>query len=248
MKFQAIYICAGLFLLGCGATSQESSSTKVTRGFEVEEAAYPSIAYFTFSDGGGSYVCTGTFVTDRHLLTAGHCTGDGGTATILRGDARDATSTRLRVHPKYQHDRWYETSRYDLAVYEFPRGTAPEVSRIRATPIEGDEAGLMIGYGVSNLLEDSGLGVKRMGINKVTSKHDGKIHMAGQPDGPQLEFASNQSILGGGDSGGPLLYFRSGTHQDIVGVASGGSNGTSFWVDLHSQDSKDFLRSLGIQY
>ncbi|MDQ3234469.1 MAG: trypsin-like serine protease [Pseudobdellovibrionaceae bacterium] len=90
-----------MVIAACGQSGSKESEVKVTSGFEVEEEAYPSIAYFSFEGSGLGYVCTGTFISDRYLLTAGHCTGDG-QATIVRGEAAGKISRRVHIHPNWR--------------------------------------------------------------------------------------------------------------------------------------------------
>ena len=59
-------------LIGCGSAAQ-NSETKVTNGREITESTYPSVVLLVMELAEGQAICTGTFVNDSQVISAGHC-------------------------------------------------------------------------------------------------------------------------------------------------------------------------------
>lgn len=67
------------------------------------------------------------------------------------------------------------------------------------------------------IYRESGLGIKRSGLNKIERIANGVIEIGGTA---QVQGDVNDVVLGGGDSGGPLLALTPDKKNAVVGVAS----------------------------
>lgn len=257
---------AALSLLSaCGSQiSSENSELSVTNGREIGEDEFASTVLLVSQTRYGSSICTATFVNDRQAITASHCVVELSPASpemyyvrsdIVGGSPRFtalAKAISYKAQARYSFNINNGVNKYDLAIVNFPAGTAPAAARIASqTPSVGSEL-VIVGYGnnenfiaANGSQGGTGSGVKRVGTNEIALVEDGMLVFAGNPssdDGaPQGEYVSS----GSGDSGGPMFV-----NGELVGVTSGGGlaqleDGSlisiSRYVDLNSPESKAFL-------
>ncbi len=244
-------------LVGCG-TSAQNSETKVTNGIQLAEKDYRSTILLGIGPKGDLQgICTGTFVNDSQVVSAGHCVE--GLSTIspnisyLRFTPEGVEWVEAESyvrHPNYNIR--LGVSPYDVSVINFPAGSAPEATPIATrSPVAGDPF-IIIGYG-NNVnefdkwgeLTGSGAGVKRGGTNAVSSVSGGFINFYGLPEADGKSTLGTKVSSGSGDSGGPLFV-----KGQLAGVTSGGglvSDGkggyeaVSKYVDLNSVYVKSFV-------
>ncbi|MCF6441708.1 trypsin-like serine protease [Pseudoalteromonas luteoviolacea] len=212
----------------------------ITNSIEISNNVYPEIVMFGFN----GYICTGTFVDSNTILTAGHCAASSeynpNNIEVLTGEAKGQSPSNVYVHPNYNDSNWHGTYQYDLAVLKFDspvsssyRALAPQSARAVA-----QQRAAIIGFGNNNQVTKTGAGVKRLGIATVSYVDGAMIYAYGHDgnSGSNQDWTRGTSLTGGGDSGGPIF-----AAQGILGVTSGGSVGSAFWVDIHSNASKAFL-------
>jgi secreted trypsin-like serine protease len=121
LKLSVLACCAAL-----GATAAPSSA--IVGGHDVAPGAYPAVARVTF---GNAFLCTGTLISPKYVLTAGHCgsvTGAavaspaswpaplinvtiGGTRT---GEGEKATVKQATVNPNYLLNIGYDITLLEL--------------------------------------------------------------------------------------------------------------------------------------
>lgn len=256
---------------GCGShNNQASSEFKVTNGKKINEQEFPAVAFlasYPVTESGfvSQGFCTGTFVNDHQLLTAAHCVEgldpenpamyyvgkpEGSTKDLEYEPIAQALS--FVQHPNYSMRLEGGINQYDMAVVEFPVGTAPAVSQItNIKPKTGDDL-TIVGYGdnrnfatYSGEFGGSGSGIKRVGTNQVAFLESDMIGFYGvTEENPELKVGEF-SASGAGDSGGPLYI-----NDKLAGITSGGGLaqteegfmvGVSLYVDLTSQSSIQFL-------
>ncbi len=257
----AVILLALGFGASCGRSTKPVSAVKVTNGIAIQESKFPSTVLLVIMGQEGEAICTGTFVNDSQVITAGHCVEGLDTAKPAIYFARERSGSLESVaqavsfvrNPRYSHA--LGVSPYDLSLITFPAHTAPAISPLAAaTPAVGTSF-TIVGYGnnenflTDGTLDGQGAGVKRTGTNVVEANSGGMLSFGGltgsegaSRDG---EKAGEYVGSGAGDSGGPLFV-----NGKLAGVTSGGGLRTnrdgleitvSFYVDINSSTSKKFL-------
>jgi secreted trypsin-like serine protease len=245
-------------LIGCGS-SAHNSETKVTNGREIGESTHPSVVLLVMQTDEGQGICTGTFVNDSQIVSAGHCVEGLDAAnpalyvvTINAQGQYVATAKAVNFvrHPSYNIR--LGVSPYDVSVINFKADTAPAVSALATRAPSAGDTLTIVGYG-NNVnefdrwgdLTGSGAGVKRVGTNTVDSVSGGFIHFLGLPEANGKMDLGTLVSSGSGDSGGPLFV-----NGKLAGITSGGglrSDGrggyvaTSKYVDINSRYVKSFF-------
>ncbi|HYX38787.1 MAG TPA: trypsin-like serine protease [Oligoflexus sp.] len=239
----------------CGVSPADRSEVKVTNGREVGETEYPSVVLLYDSVQGG--ICTGTFITPTVVLSAAHCTmagkvdADGNVELklamirikdpVAKQAELIAESTSIIRNPLWDKNG-RNVNKYDLSLITFPAGTSQAVSAIASVGAKAKDKFTIVGYGLNQMKDMSNgdsAGVKREGVNAVSSVSGGFIQFTGKDstttaDGTDVSSAS-------GDSGGPLFI-----NGKVAGVTSGGGWGgfgrtRSMYIDLWSSESQAFL-------
>lgn len=252
-----------LALTACGTSKEETSASKVTNGVTVSGQTFPSTVLLISLTAAGEGICTGTFVNDSQVVTAGHCVENLAAnnpnmvvATEFKGQVVPFAKAESFVrNPNYSFAQG--VSPYDLAVINFPANTAPAVSPIAEAAPKAGEAFTIVGYGnnqnfIDNtgVLNGAGAGTKRAGSNRIGQVSGGMISFAGLTGTMDIEGMEPGQYVssGSGDSGGPMFV-----NGNLVGVTSGGGMGAtpdgldiaiSFYVDLNSPLSQAFLATV----
>lgn len=266
-KKALVYLAPAILALGltaCGTSTANDSAVKVTNGIAIKDTVFPSTILLVSVSAEGEAICTGTFVNDTQVITAGHCVEGLSTTSPQIYFATEKNGTLQAVaqavsyarNPKYSHA--LGVSPYDVSVINFPSHTAPAVSPLaETTPNVGDKF-VIVGYGnnedfmANGTLEGQGAGVKRAGTNFISANDGGMLSFAGltgmETAPVQGEKAGELVASGSGDSGGPLFV-----NGKLAGITSGGGLGQnpkgmdvaiSFYVDLNSSISREFLSTV----
>lgn len=266
-KFLGIGLLASA-LIACG-TAKQSSETKVTNGKEISESTYPSVVLIVTVTAEGQGLCTGTFVNDAQMISAGHCVEgldpdlepsadpakkDFGLYAVAMGEDGQyfvkAQAVSFKRHPNYNIR--LGVSAYDVSVIDFPADSAPAVSSVaNRTPSAGQTL-TIVGYGnnvngFDNFGQQtgSGAGTKRVGTNRVGAVSEGFINFNGLPEADGVTTEGTLVSSGSGDSGGPLFV-----DGKLAGITSGGGLrrdgrggylATSKYVDINSVYVKSFV-------
>jgi V8-like Glu-specific endopeptidase len=241
---------------------------------EPDGNGHPYVGLAVFKDAAGSplWRCSGTLLSSRIFLTAGHCTEAPAASAviwfepeIIRGDPAfgypfggptSVTGTPY-IHPQYNPnafylhdlgvvvlDKQYRTSQYG----QLPAlGTLDKLATRRG---QQDITATVVGYGLQNIVDNPIKGP--IFIQQDLRRERATVNVidlngtAGIPDGTSVVLSDN-SHTGGtcfGDSGGPVFLNNS---RVIVAVTSFGLNSNCTGVGggyrVDTADDLDWLYS-----
>ncbi|EDW82961.1 uncharacterized protein Dwil_GK22568 [Drosophila willistoni] len=218
----------------------------IVDGTPADPKEFPSAArlgYYNMADNKTKWFCGGTLITNRLVLTAGHCLyTDIGPVNIVRlgelefendkddADPEDFGVLRTILHPDYKHPLLYN----DIALIRIDRAVTFNVYKHPAClPYddgESHESFIAIGWGQQKLA-----GRPSNKLLKVTLKGYGKrclTDLESNSELPNGYDASTQLCIGSpdskdtcnGDSGGPVLSYHN-KHPcmyNVMGITSSG--------------------------
>lgn len=222
---------------GCsgGDTNDELKQRRddIVGGAIVGPDVEPAVVYWQDN----SRACTGTFVTDRHLLTAAHCVTSpnmpaGQGVYFTRATSRTEGGTWANASAVHV-DPGYAFPAHDVAVIEFP---APVAGHVRPLARQFLQATLQpgtqvqaLGYGCQTAWRSPDSGIRKTAFTTLAAEVGEYIVVNG-------DYA-----LCPGDSGGPV--FSGG---EIIGIASYGSFNLSYSGYASLRGSYPWLQSLGL--
>ena len=203
-----------------------ASAPMVAGGDEIGESEWPAVVRVMQP---GGLPCTGTFIRAATILTAGHCT----VKQPIRISGRTIRDIR-------RLDDSGTPGAQDVALLLLdanPSLDPPPLALASEQPAFGTTVTL-IGYGYSDDNRTSGIGVKRKGVNHISSVDDTIMVVHNESDAR----SSGNAGITGGDSGGPLLV-----GDRIVGVATGtissGSHIQGLFVNVLQSKVRDFIQA-----
>ena len=241
-------LLACLALLPPALSRGENAHTAIVGGTVAEPGAYPWQVQVTARKGSSSYLCGGTLIADRRVLTAAHCVLQGSKITVRVGSHTFDAGTRISVasyarHPNYNAN----TSRYDVAVLELAAsGVAAGGEPLELIGEEGFSAVEDAYWAPGKMLAISGWGstsYQGESSDQLQEAHVPRVSdsTCAQADYYGSEFDPGTMVCAGfadggvdscqGDSGGPLAASRQDPPPDpesnptewrLVGVTSWG--------------------------
>lgn len=240
-------IILALLVSGCQKDRQSGLPTPSGEyAARIADSEYPAVVMVVAPGGAG--ICTGTFVSEKAVLTAAHCVLDSGTYTIQSSFGTFQSSNVRKLGQGLVDDP------HDIALIILPSAVASrskkQVYDFNDNVHEGDTLRL-IGYGCSSVETRRGAGVKRTGTNAVADLNDYIEFLTPVESSNAARGIIGRSNRAGscfGDSGGPAVYERNGA-QFVTGVThaggQSGSNQVSQYVNVATDsDNRGFLRSV----
>lgn len=172
----------------------------------------------------GAELCTGTFLSDTEMLTAGHCLEEGDPTGGVNVDG--VPSLAAYVAPQFKD---IDSARYDMALVIFPAGTGEYLGiqhypRLASAPPAPGEALYLVGFGMTDPYAmmsggDGGHGIRGWGITAFDAIENGlirtrDIYIPYSKTAMRLRKIASNILVG--DSGGAVYNERG----EIVGVVS----------------------------
>lgn len=219
-------------------TGVKTPVMKIVGGSNASIKDFPWQVFFTF----GNYMCGGTIIADRWILTAAHCTQDDngvpistsemsvlvGATNRISGSGKSYSVKRYVIHENYNN----ETLSNDIAVLELDEQidypNAEIISLISATDVANGatDPGVMstvTGWGYTDAKEQQVSTVLQqvelpLVDNNVASDVWGYL----KPSILSAGYKNGNKDACSGDSGGPLVVDVNGEYK-IAGIVSFGS-------------------------
>jgi cysteine-rich repeat protein len=218
--------CGAFFLASC-ATEPSLSQQAIVGG--VTEPGHP----YVVAVGANSAFCSGTLISARTVITAGHCSG-GITNVFFGPDLDNVVSVPVLEdvrHPGFattgNSDPFFATN--DLALlhlaFDAPTQPAPLLrATMSNTPAFIGPDYTFVGYGNDDGINQTGFGTKRVVTFPIQVVGPAEVGGSlGTIDDTAFFFAVGGRNTCNGDSGGPAFFIQDGV-ETHAGVTSSGDN------------------------
>jgi secreted trypsin-like serine protease len=260
---------ASLLALGCdkaptGLVAPKTASL-ITNG-SVDGNAHPATVLIVMDEKGvPSWLCSGTLIAPKIVLTAGHCAGEPGEFSGIRiytesnvddgnnnfpfAGPNSVEAVSWKAHPQYTsaaffvHDVGVITLKKAVNLAASQYGKLPTVNQLDALQPSSSTTFTSVGYGVQRI---NPVFIQQDLIRMSANPHLVQINTPGFTGDFSLLLSNNASTGGTcfGDSGGPNYL---GSSNVIAGVTSFGLNGTCGGTGgvfrLDRQNVLDFVNS-----
>lgn len=216
----------------CGRPSDEISSMRIVGGRRAEPHSFPWTISFVKE---GRQHCGGALVTDRHVLSAGHCFKWDDKDKMVALIGLDSLSERTNVEERYLskviiHENFKSTAvrdENDIAVATFDRPVAfNSIVRPICLPESGQNfdgrVGTIVGWGRLAVNGPSSDVLMKASLRILSDEECMNSELAKHIEPTMMCAFSNGKDGCQGDSGGPLLVFEGVGKYVLAGIVSWG--------------------------
>ncbi len=244
LRWQSVLTLGSLMTVGLTAKSAlaDEGKVKVLASSQPTIPVEQGVVLLVVDTDQGPRLCTGTFVNDHQLLTAAHSVlaerGDHPRIYVakLASDRSqleiEAAALSVDIHPALETQESL-TPENDLAIVNFPVGSAPSQARIHARSPQNSEPVTLIGVQKNPAIAAEGSA--RVGASTSWSKGSWTESHT-QIKGSQVKAPANQAEDG-------VLYLEGQIVGVIAQTQMSPQRGlsTQDFVDLHSEENRRFL-------
>lgn len=245
-------VISGVFLTGCQQQTSRLAGESLPQPngrYSLVTKDYPAVVMIVLPGGRG--ICSGTFVSEKAVLTAAHCTKEDGRYQVVASFGTFSTYLRVNNGPGVVDDP------NDIALLLFEDAIADraknQVYDMGDGVSQGDTVRL-VGYGCNDIDTRTGSGTKRTGTNVVSRVGDYIEFLTPRESSGSRSIIGSENRSGScfGDSGGPGLKVFDDELR-VVGVTHAGGafedQQISEYTDVANRsDNRAFLREANTEY
>ncbi|NOH97914.1 serine protease [Vibrio sp. 99-70-13A1] len=238
---QATLLAIGISVAGLSSVSAQDTSSRIINGTEAAEGSWPFIAALVMkgADPYQGQFCGASFIGERYILTAAHCTEgmEAEDIDVVIGSsdlsASNVESSRFAVKHIYTHESYVSASSgHDIAVIELSESatkvSVPLADQYLRNDLPTGESLTVMGWGNQNNQSDQFVSSSKLHQVNVPLVAQNVCRAATHPayrsigddafcaGFPQGGYDSCQ-----GDSGGPIVVNNGGVTEQL-GIVSWG--------------------------